>query len=253
VSNVHLVIPDSHAHPKHNNRRAEWLGKLILDIKPDRVIHIGDSADMPSLSSYDRGKKAFQGRTYLSDIESHLDFSERLWGVVRAAKKRLPHRVFCMGNHEERITRAINIQPELEGTISLDDLKLTDYYDEVVEYSGNTPGVVTYDGVAYGHYMVSGIMSRPVGGEHIGYSLISKRLSSSVVGHNHLADLCIRTDNSDRKVIGLSVGCYIDYEVDWAGKSQDLWWRGIVVLRNVSDGQFDPQFISLDSIKKEYS
>lgn len=29
---VHLVIPDSHAHPDYNNNRADWLGELIADV-----------------------------------------------------------------------------------------------------------------------------------------------------------------------------------------------------------------------------
>jgi hypothetical protein len=53
--------------------------------------------------------------------------------------------------------------------------------------------------------------------------------------------------------MGLSAGCYFDYEADWAGASNKLYWRGIVIKRNVEDGSYDPQFVSLDAIKKEYA
>ena len=66
----HLVIGDSHAKPGISNRRFEWLGKLILDEKPDVIIDIGDFEDMPSLSSYDVGKKSYEGRRYIKDLES---------------------------------------------------------------------------------------------------------------------------------------------------------------------------------------
>ena len=46
---VHLCTPDVHAHPDFNNDRADWLGKLILDLKPDVVVNIGDAADPTSL------------------------------------------------------------------------------------------------------------------------------------------------------------------------------------------------------------
>jgi hypothetical protein len=59
---THLVIPDQHAHPDFHNKRADWLGQLIKELRPDVVINIGDAADMPSLSSYDKGTKGFQGR-----------------------------------------------------------------------------------------------------------------------------------------------------------------------------------------------
>ena len=88
MSKTIIVIPDSHAKPGVSNRRAEWLGKLIVDIKPDIVVDMGDTADMESLCSYDRGHKSFQGRTYAKDIEAHNDFQDRLWSTVRKAKRK---------------------------------------------------------------------------------------------------------------------------------------------------------------------
>ena len=58
-----MIVPDPHAHPDFHNERADWLGKLIKDLKPDGVINIGDAADMPYLCSYDKGTRAFQGRS----------------------------------------------------------------------------------------------------------------------------------------------------------------------------------------------
>ena len=250
---THLVIPDSHAHYQHHNKRAEWLGKLINDVKPDIVIHIGDSADMPSLAGFDKGKKAAIGRTYKADIQAHLDWNDRLWETVKSTKKRLPRRVFCVGNHEERINKAINSQPELEGAIGMADLELEYFYDQVIPYNGGSPGVIELDGVSYAHFHVSGLMGRPTGGEHPAHSLVTKQFSSCTAGHSHLADLCYRTSTTGKKIIGCLAGVYQDYDADWAGEVNRLWWRGVVVKRNVSNGTYDPQFISLDAIKREYA
>ena len=253
LSKTHLVIPDIHAHPDHHNERATWLSKLIMDIKPDVVVNIGDSADMPSLSSYDKGKRSFHGRTYARDIGSHLDFQERLWTPLRARKKRLPHRVVLIGNHDQRIEKALDLSPELEGTISLTDLALDYFYDTVVPYNGNTPATVAVDGVSYAHFFSSGVMGRAVGGQHPAASLVTTQLTSCVSGHLHLADWCVRTNGNGKKIHGLFTGVYQDYVSEWAGEANKLWWRGIVVLHNVEDGNFDPQFISLESIRKEYT
>jgi hypothetical protein len=254
MTKTHLVIPDQHAHYKHNNKRAELLGKLILDVKPDVVINIGDCFDMPSLSSYDKGRKGFAGRTYRADIDAGIDFNDRLWGTVKSAKKRLPYRLFFIGNHEERIGRAIDLQPELEGAISYDDLKLNEYYDEVIHYEGRTPGSREVDGVTYAHYFVSGVMGRPVGGLHPGHSLLASHHQSVTCGHSHLADLCFRPTTSRGKIIGLVSGCYQDYVSDWCGKEiQKLWWSGVVIKRGVENGVYSPQFISLEDIKREYA
>ena len=252
MTKTHLFICDSHAHYKHHNKRAELLGHLINDIKPDIVIHGGDSADMPSLSSYDRGKKSFQGRTYRADIDAHLDFSERLFHIIRKQKKKLPRFVFLEGNHENRIKKAINLQPELDGTITFDDLELGRYYDDIVEYNGGSPGIIQLDGINYAHYFISGVMGRPISGEHPAYSLLSKQFNSCSAGHVHTADYAIRTTAQGKKIHGTVGGCFQDYDSDWAGEANRLWWRGLVVKRNVSDGNYDPQFISLDWMKRNY-
>lgn len=250
---THLVIPDVHATPGVSNRRAEWLGKLINDIKPDVVINLGDTADMPSLCSYDRGKKTFQGRTYKADIDVHNDFQERLWSTVRATKKRLPLRVTLIGNHEQRIDRAIEVQPELEGVISYDDLCLDRWYDHVVHYNGSTPGTIDLDGITYAHYVVSGVAGRPIGGEHGAYSLISKKFASTTVGHSHVLDFCTRTSVNGSRLLGLVAGCYQEHSPAFAGESAHNWWRGVIVKRNVEEGAYDPQFISIEALQKEYS
>lgn len=250
---THLVIPDSHAHPNHNNDRADWLAQLIIDIRPDVVVHIGDSADMPSLSSYDKGKRGFIGRTYRRDIEAHLEFQDRLWSPVRGRKKRLPRTVFCIGNHEQRIHKALDLSPELVGTIGFEDLQLRQWYDDVVPYEGSTPGVIEVDGIEYAHYFISGVMGRPIGGQHPAYSLISRRHVSSTCGHSHLADLHYDTAGSNRKVMGAVAGCYQDYHADWAGESNKLWWRGVLVKHNVEGGTYDPQWISIEALKREYA
>lgn len=214
---------------------------------------MGDSADMPSLSSYDKGKRSFHGRSYAADIGSHLDFQQRLWEPIKRRKKKLPRRVGIIGNHDQRIDKALDLSPELEGTIGLSDLDMESYYDNVVYYEGGSPGVITIDGVSYAHFFGSGVMGRAVGGQHPATSLITTKLTSCVSGHLHLADWSVRTTGTGRRVHGLFAGVYQDFVSDWAGEANKLWWRGIVVLRNVEDGNFDPQFISLESIKKEYA
>lgn len=256
MSKTHLVIPDQHAHPDYHNDRADWLGQLIKDIKPDVVVNIGDAADMASMSTYDRGTKGFIGRNYEKDIDAHLEFQDRLWSPVKKAKKKQPRRLVIEGNHEHRIKKAINLQPELEGErfgVSFKDLQFDDYYHEVIEYEGGVPGIVEVDGIHYSHFLVSGVMGRPIGGEHHAYSLLAKQYTSCTVGHSHLVDFAVRTRADGVRLMGCVVGVYQDYRSDWAGAVNDLWWSGVVVKRNVEDGMYDPQFISMEAIKNEYS
>lgn len=250
---THLIVPDSHAHPDHDNDRADWLGELILDVKPDVLIHIGDSADLASLSTYDKGKRSFQGRNYKDDINAHLDFQERMFAPVKRAKRKLPYSYFFIGNHEHRITRAIDLSPELDGAISLKDLQLREWYDEVIDYSGGTPGVKTIDGITYAHYFVGGIAGRPLGGIHAGYAIATKKFSSATCGHSHLFDTSWHVNLQGDPVIGTVVGCYQDYDNEWAGEVAQLWNRGVVVKRNVDGkGGYDLQWISLNTLRDTY-
>lgn len=249
---THLVIPDPHAHYQHNNDRADWLSKLIKEVKPDVVVNLGDQWDMPSLSGYDKGKKSFVGRTYRADLDAGLEFSDRLWGPVRKAKKKLPRRVFIEGNHEERIRRAVNSSPELEGIVSFKDLDLTRDYQDIVEYNGQTPGIIEIDGINYSHYFVSGVMGRPIGGEHPAYSLLTKEFTSCTCGHVHTTDFSTRTLPDGRRLMGMVAGVFQDYDSDWAGEVNKLWWRGVVIKRNVENGCYDPEWVSLDKMRKEY-
>jgi hypothetical protein len=247
-----LLFTDAHAHPDHPNNRADWLGQLIIDEKPDIVVDGGDTADMPSLSSYDKGKRNFIGKSYKKDIEAHNDFQDRVWSPVKSRKKKMPRRVRLIGNHDERIDRALNLSPELEGTIGYHDLLLDDYYDEVVNYKGGTPGIINIEGVSFAHYFITGVSGKGISGEHPAYTILMKKLKSCVQGHTHVLDYCVRTDVDGTKIHGLVAGVYQDYESDWAGDINTLWWRGCVILDNLEGGQYDLRTISLKSLEQTY-
>lgn len=249
---TYIVIPDQHAIHTHNNDRADWLASLIKDIRPDVVVNMGDAADMPSLSSYDKGTRAFQGKSYRDDINAHLDFQERLWGPVKRTKKKMPHRVILEGNHEHRIERALDLSPELTGTIGFKDYEFDSYYDEVIRYDGGTPGVYERDEILFAHFFITGISGRPAGGEHPGNTLITKNKMSSIAAHSHTYDWCTQTNINGKTHNGLVVGCYQDYINDWSGNIGKLWRSGITILRNVEKGDFDLQFTSIHNLKKEY-
>ena len=62
-------IPDTQVKPGVPLVHLSWIGEYLASKKPDVIICAGDFADMESLSSYDIGKKSFEGRSYERDIE----------------------------------------------------------------------------------------------------------------------------------------------------------------------------------------
>ena len=129
---VHMLIPDTQVKKGVPMEHLEWAGKWAAEQKPDVIVHIGDHADMPSLSTYDVGKKDYEGRRYNDDIAAAIEGMQLLLAPIRAEQARLrnnkqkewnPRLVLTLGNHEHRILRAINADPKLEGTIGLNDLR----------------------------------------------------------------------------------------------------------------------------------
>jgi hypothetical protein len=250
---TYLIIPDQHAVPYHHNDRADWLAQLMIDLKPDVVVNMGDAADMESLSSYDKGKRSFHGKSYKKDIDAHLDFQERLWEPVRKTKKKLPYRVVLEGNHENRIERALDLSPEMQGVIGFEDFKFSDYYNEVVRYDGGLPGIYKRDGILFAHFFPTGVSGRPIGGERPAHMLLAKNGISTIAAHSHTLDFATRRTVADRVLNGLVVGCYQDYINPWAGPIGKFWQAGVAILRNVEDGNYDLQWVSIEALKKEYA
>ena len=251
TTRTHLVIPDPHAKPGVNNRRFDWLGKFIADTKPTTVVCLGDMADMESLSTYDKGKRGYEGRRYKRDVAATIEALER---ISRHLPKKRPRMVMLEGNHEYRITRAIEEQAILDGTIGFDDLQYAEHGWEVTRYRGKTPGVHVIDGIAYAHYHVSGVMGKPISGEHPAYSMLAKRHMSCVAGHLHTWDACERNLADGRRIKALVAGCYMDpdQEESYAGNANAMWRRGVAVLEDVKDGDYDERWISIGRLRKAY-
>ena len=242
---THLVIGDPHCNPKASNDRFLWAGKLARDLKPDTIVCMGDFSSLDSLSSYDKGKKSFEGRRYKKDIDHAHDALEKFNKGLNGRRLR---KVMLLGNHEDRIDRIVDETPELDGTISTKDLKFKEFGWEVIAYQEP----VAIDGVHYCHNYPTGIMGKPISGDNIARSLLLKNKVSSTVGHCHLFDYSMCTIPSGRKVLGLSAGCYLHHKEDYARNTQRLWWSGLIVKRNVRQGEYDIETIEYNTVKRRY-
>tara|TARA_R100000655_G_scaffold3892_2_gene12966 strand:+ start:1352 stop:2263 length:912 start_codon:yes stop_codon:yes gene_type:complete len=251
-----LVVPDSHAKVGVPNHRYEWLGRLATDIQPDHIVDIGDWFDMHSMNGYDKpGSRSFRGASYWNDIEIGLDarlrFKDQIDTYNRGRRKEYryePELTFCVGNHEQRISRFIEEEPRFEGVISLDDLRSEELGWEQVPFLD----IKNIEGCNFSHYFTSGVMSRPISGMHQAASLLTKRFETCIQGHTHTYDHSVKSTAS-RHIHGLVVGCFFEHEESWAGPANHMWRRGLCVLRNVKMGDFDVEWWSLERIKSLYS
>jgi predicted phosphodiesterase len=244
-----LVIGDAHAKPGVSNRRFDWLGKFIADTKPDVVVDIGDWADMESLSSYDKGKRSFEGRRYKKDVEAALDARERVNYGMRSMPRR-PTLIALTGNHEDRIARAAQSSPELHGTLKITDVQQSPLWRFI-------PFLETYhhSGFAFQHYFTTGILGKAQAGESPALNLIRKQIQSCVMGHTHLFDYAERRTATGKKFQAFVAGCYLD-PLQWeeyAGPTNKFWWRGLLLLENAKDGYAESwRRVGIGDLQREY-
>lgn len=118
------VLPDGQVHRGVPTDHWSWCGEYLAIKKPDVIIQLGDFTDMPSLSSHDSpGSLRLEGSRYQHDIDSSLVAMGLLMNKIVKVPKWNPKLYLTLGNHEDRINRAIAKDPKLEGVISLDDLE----------------------------------------------------------------------------------------------------------------------------------
>lgn len=245
-----LVIPDTHLRPGAGCERMTWLGKMIVDRKPDVVVHIGDLFDMPSLCSHDKGKGIFWSRNYKKDLDAGHVGMDALHSQLRKGKYNGDLR-FLLGNHEQRIDRAIAEDPRLEGTIGYGDFKMAERGWNVTDFND----IVEIEGVHFSHYFTTGVMGKPISGDNAAMSLLQKQHVSCVQGHSHLYGYAERVRGDGKRILGLIAGCFLEpgQREGYAGQSQRMWRNGVSVLHGASKGVYDLEFVSVERLKETYA
>jgi hypothetical protein len=242
-----LIIGDPHAHPDYDNDRFTALGEYIVKERPEHIICLGDMADMPSLSSYDRGTRGFEGRRYKNDVEAVIDAQEKFFAPIKKyndnrkknkTKQYKPKLYMTLGNHEDRISRATNSSPELDGAISINDLQYKKFGWKCTPFKRS----VTIKNITFSHYFTTGVSGRPISSVHVGHALVSKLHCSAVQGHSHLYNHAEQSRPDGQKIFGLSGGCYShpNYSENWCKDTEHQWWRGVIMLEGLDgEGYYD--------------
>lgn len=241
-----LVIADTQAKPTESLEYMLWIGAYIAETKPDVVVHIGDHYDMPSLSSYDKGKASSEGRRFVDDLEAGNKGLELLNLSMHKDIKYKPRKVFCKGNHEHRIDRYVEDNPELKGTIGTEFLPLEKYGWEVYDFLQP----VEIGGIYFVHYLANPMSGKPYSGTA---SNILKTVGKSfVAGHKQCLDIAIRPTIDGKQQIGVINGACYPFDEKYKGYFGNIHFRGITMLTEVNDGFGLPSFISLDHLKERY-
>lgn len=249
-----LVIPDCQVREGVPLDHLTWAGKAIVDYRPDVVVNLGDFADMPSLSTHDKpGSKAFEGLRYKKDIDVAKTAMAMLLKPLKDEQLRLkrnkekaykPRMVLTLGNHENRINRAVNNNPTLEGLISVSDLE---YEKDWEVHDFLHP--VFIGGVGFNHYWPVGAMGRPAGTPA---AIISKLHMSCVAGHQQGKQVAYGKRADGKAICAIIAGSYYLHDESYMDKLSNKHWRGLLMLNEVNDGAFDEMFLSIEYLERKY-
>jgi hypothetical protein len=249
LGRVHMVISDIQAKPNVQHDHLEWIANYAVEKKPDVIVQIGDWADMPSLSLYDKGKRCYEGRRYVKDCEAanySLERFERVLEDYNRANTSAPYnprKILTYGNHEHRIERATMLDAALDGKLTLEDLNFANRGWECHDFLK----VVIVDGIQYSHYFISGSMGRPVSSAS---ALLKARSGSATMGHVQRMDVAYHPQTQQ---IGLFAGTSYLHDEDYLGPQGNNAPRQIIMKHEVSDGRYDLMAVSLNFLKKRYS
>ena len=251
----HLIIPDTQIRPGVPLEHIGWAAQAIVDYKPDVLVVIGDWWDMPSCSTHNKpGSIETEGARVLEDIAVGNEAFKTLIAPMEAEQARLRRgkrkawdvrKIFCFGNHEHRVDRAVNETPKLEGVLSR-DMMFTPGFErhEFLE-------IADVDGIWYSHYFSNTLSGRPVGGtipnrlNKIGHSFVQGHQQGFLYGCQQYPGKLVRH--------GLVAGSFYLHDEEYRDAQSNGEWRGIVVLNEVrGDGAYDIMPLSMDYMRRKY-
>lgn len=249
-----LAIGDLHQDPRHPDRLAvmTWLGRMASEHRPDRIIQIGDWSTFDSVNAHDDNATmaARVKPTIRQDLEnltaSHQAFRR---GMADDYKPKLD---VVLGNHENRLERFENVNPESHGTYTLArDETFAQFGWRVRPY-----GEILYvEGVGFTHHPVNGA-GRAFGGKTGPQRAANESTVPIVSGHTHRRQVHESPKIGPIDVISMvEIGCGLPWGVveSYARHAMTGWWWGAVLMTVQGGATTDLNFVSMLTIRDRYS
>jgi predicted phosphodiesterase len=240
------VIGDAHVELHQSLRRFVWLGHHLNESPPDYLVWIGDFLTLESLSAWDKDKRLLmEGRRYQQEIQAGvlaLNATEIFQG------KHKWKTIFLEGNHENRLTRYIEKNAELENALDVrKDLGIDARGYKWIPYKSYWE----LQGVHFTHIPFGKM--REITGKDICSKAEAVTTTSVVFGHTHeLHTSCVHKHGMKHLQQILNVGCFFEQNADYIQGKMTNYWKGIVELDIYDFGRFDIKTISMGNLERVY-
>jgi len=233
-----LVLTDIHV-PEHDELTLEPVLKFIGDEWWDYVLDLGDLMDFNSISFFNHGKPRLVGD---DSLDHDYDVANQILDARDAAVlKNNPDaiRVQLQGNHEHRVERLLDEQPQLgEVTIGVEhNLRLE---ERGIEWVKSWNDGTTYKiGKAHFHH---GLYTNL----HHAKKMVEEFGCNIFYGHTHDIQTYSKVfQGRDKTLQGSSLGCLCKYEQRYMRGRPNKWQQAIAVFHIFPDGFFQKNVIPI--------
>lgn len=255
-----VVLPDAHFCPHHGGlERAALFGKeieaqgrlAIANKELFGLVCIGDWHDYLSLSSYEKTKPGIvAAQDVLADIDAGNDAIDMMMAEVsdEVTASLVGRKKTVRGNHEHRRNRYVAENPGMASLLAAHPEGWEGHGFDVYEYQ--VPAYMA--DIAFCHNFCKPNTPRPIGGVFAAKSIVQTTHRSSVAGHNHFFMTHTEHRLGGRRLVGTTVGCGFEHNHDYSGQSNERHDRGMCILTNVRDGEYDPVFRRFDALWRDH-
>jgi predicted phosphodiesterase len=249
-----LVIGDLHQDPRHEDRLPvlTWMARYASDHRPERIIQVGDWSTFDSVNQHDKND-TFAARSK-PGIRADLD---NLHAGHQAFRRGMdadyrPKLDFLLGNHENRLERFENANPEAQDTFTLErDQTFVQHGWRTRPY-----GELFYvDGVAFTHHPTNGA-GRAYGGKTGPQRAANESTVPVVSGHTHRRQVHDSPKIGPIDVISMvEVGCGLPWGTVEAYAKHGLtgWWYGVCAMTVQAGAITDLNFVSMLTLRDRYA
>ena len=245
-----IAIGDTHDQPGMAKDRFKWIGRHCVATMPNRIVQIGDFCSWDSVSTHDMpGSVGHAMRpSFKSDLESCEEAMCLLYKEIKDLD--IPMELTA-GNHEDRICRFENKNPETVSTLYTQFEELCARYRWRLHPYGQW---LFIDGVGFTH-VPKNIMGKPYGGQNSENQIANHATHSIVFGHTHRSSFRKAPKigiNNSIEVLNLGSAMPDGYVAKYAGTATSGWSYGIYELAIKSGHIVSHRFINMAQLQEQY-
>lgn len=226
-----LILPDMQV-PFEDKRTLKAVEKYMADHMWQEVIYLGDFMDFDCISRFNaEALRNLEGRRIAEDYAKGNAILDRHQAIVGRRNKKAKW-VFLEGNHELRIEKLLDKQPQLQGMVEVEKgLRLKERGFKWVRCYQK--GELYRVGNAYFHH------GRYTNKYHA-YKMVDHYGVSIYYGHTHdVMSMPKVAHGKDKTLEGHSLGCLCDYKQSYIGGNPTNWQQAFAVMHVRPNGFYN--------------